>query len=321
MTIVTNSQLKDFRRCRRRWWLAWYRKLALPESFIGNRATGLRVHRALEAYYVPEGQVPVDPRDALERILVEDWTALSQRANARMDEAQVTELSDQFQKAAGLERAMIEGYIQWLEETGADANLEVVASEAVLTKDIEIDHHPVTIAGLIDARVRRISDNVRLLIDHKTVDNFKTPQATLPLNTQMLHYHLLEWLNTPDGETRCDGALYNMLRRVKRTVRANPPFYDRVEIRHNQLELESYRRHLTATARGIIYTTEALDAGMEHHDIVPPNPTMDCSWDCDFFAVCGMFNDGSRAEDALTNLYQQTDPYDRYDHVVLEGQR
>jgi hypothetical protein len=47
--------------------------------------------------------------------------------------------------------------------------------------------------------------------------------------------------------------------------------------------------------------------------------TKDCSWDCDFFNICGMFDDGSRVEDAIADLFEERDPMQRYavDMVVL----
>lgn len=313
--LVTNGQLRTFDRCRRRWWLSWYRRLApADEDHLGVRATGTRVHRALEAYYVPDGETPVDPRDALERVLVEDWTALARRAAERaVDEGALAELSDRFQQAASLERAMVEGYVQWLAETGADAGLRVVASEVTLTADLDVGGRLVRTAALLDTRVVRESDGVRLFLDHKTVGDLKSPLVILSIDRQMLHYHLVEWLATADGEARCDGALYNMLRRVKRTARANPPFYGRAEVRHNPPQLEAYRRHLIAETREILRVTAALDAGADHHDVAPPNPTPQCSWDCDFLPVCVMLDDGSRGEDALAALYVEVDPHARYD--------
>lgn len=316
--VVSNSSLTTWNRCRRKWWLAWYRKLALRHEDPTNlRATGTRIHRALEAWYVPQGQSPVDPRDALERVLVEDWTTIVSSAGERnLDEEGLVALADQFQASAALERAMIEGYFQWITETGADAELEVIAPETVLSANFEVDvngeKRPVRAVGTIDARVRRTTDGVRMALDHKTTADFTGSTATLHMAPQMLHYHMLEWLNTPEGEQRCDGALYNMLRRVKRTARATPPFYQRVEIRHNEHELESYKRRMLAAARDMMRTTDALDAGADHQDVAYPTPTPNCRWDCDFFPVCPLFDDGSRVEDMLSALYLVTDPQTRY---------
>lgn len=317
---ISNGELQSWKRCRRRWWLGWYRGLTLrTEDFVNVRAIGTRIHRALERWYVPEGQPRVDPRDALERVIVEDWTRVTQLARERrMPEEQLADLAHKFGDVNNLERAMIEGYVQWLEETGADAELRVTAPETPIGADLEtvVDgkERPVRVIGLLDVRVRRVTDNRRLFLDHKTVGDLSSPAVTLPLNEQMLHYDLLEFLNSEDGDDRCDGALYNMLRRVKRSARANPPFYGRVEVHHNVTELQSYKRRMLSATADVISATDALDAGQHHLDVAYPSPRSECSWDCDFFAVCNMLDDGSPGvEDMIDMIYRRYDPRDRYD--------
>jgi hypothetical protein len=137
----------------------------------------------------------------------------------------------------------------------------------------------------------------------------------------MLHYMFLELAQANgDGEgDRVDGSLYNMLRKVKRTERAQPPFFSRVEVRHNPYELETYKIHMRATI------DEMLDADRKftilrddptyydsHHALAPPTPAPDCAWSCDFFQVCGMLDDGSRAEDMITQLFKTSEHLDYY---------
>lgn len=314
---ISNSEVQTWKRCRRKWWLAWYRQLALrTETFVGVRSVGDRVHRALERWYVPDGTPRVDPRDALERVIVEDWTKVHELARERdVDELRLAALAREFADSTNLERAMIEGYVQWLQETGADAELRVTASETPLSAPLELpDGRPIAAIGKLDVRVTRVGDDVNLFLDHKTVGDLKAPAVTLPQNEQMAHYHLLEWLSTPDGERRCDGALYNMLKRTKRSARATPPFYDRVEVRHNQHELESYRTRLLAVSRDVLDAIEALDRGDDHLEVVYPSPRGECKWDCDFFAVCNLLDDGSAGvHDMIDVLYHAVDPRDRYD--------
>jgi len=333
--VITQGQVATAQRCWRKWWLGHYRALASNrEDYGGYRATGDRIHRALAAWYVPDPSQRVDPRDALERALVEDWTKLRQQ-HADADGIPLDQLDDnpafaslakKFHDAALLERAMIEGYVEWVAETGADQGLQVIASETPLWADLEVRSEddrwgtftrPFRAVGLLDTRVYRESDGVRMFIDHKTVGDLVGPVAAMPMNQQMKHYHLLEFLNSPEGEARCDGALYNMLRRSKRTDRAKPPFYDRVEVRHNAHELDSWKRQLSAWALEILNRVDRLDAGEHHLDVVPPTPVMGsgpntCRDSCDFFGVCPLFDDGSRVEDAIAAHYVQVDPLERY---------
>lgn len=316
LKLLSNSEVADWNRCRRRWWLTWFRELQLAVPDITSaRSTGNRVHRALAAWYVPEGQDRVDPRDALERAIVEDWTALT--ADSQLSDEQLSHLASTYADATALERAMVEGYFEWLTETGADVNFEVIASETALSHDLMVDMRdgtelPVRLLAKLDVRVKRVSDGARLFVDHKTVQNFAEPRKTLHMDPQMLHYHLLEFLNTAEGEERCDAALYNMLRKVKRSAQAKPPFFDRIEQHHNVHEIKSYRKRVLGAARDIMQAERALAAGADHLEIAYPTPGRDCSFMCDFFAICPMFDDGSRVEDAISSLYRTGDPLARY---------
>jgi hypothetical protein len=324
---LTNSEVAVWQRCRRKWWLAVYRQLTLKQQdFLGHRARGNRVHRALAAWYVPAGQERTDPREALERAIVEDWTAIvaQARAHPAYDEMGLADLSARYNESVSLERAMVEGYMQWVLELGDDAALRVTAPETEVHATIEgkvaDDEVRFRARALLDVRITRVVDGVRLFEDHKTVGNFTDPRKTLHMDPQMLHYHLLEFLNTAEGDTRCDGALYNMLRRVKRTAQAKPPFYERIEVRHNSYEIDAYRRRLLGIARDIMRTEDELNAGADPMSVAYPNPTRDCSWGCDFFPICPMFDDGSRVEDAISALYKVQDPMARYDLVTTNDE-
>jgi hypothetical protein len=319
--LLTNSEVAVWNRCRRKWWLAFYRELAYGQiDYSGPREIGNRVHRALASWYVPEGAAPQDPREALEAAIAQDWVKIEESIRsfgvAGDVEQVLQDRAAKFNQACQLERTMIEGYVEWLQETAQDANLRVTEPEAIIHAKIEgeVAGEKVQFTGLgkLDARVRRASDGVRLFIDHKTTGSLTEPLKTLHMDAQMLHYHLLEFLNSSEGDERCDAALYNMLKKVKRGNTAKPPFFDRVEAHHNPHEIESYRKRLLGAARDIARATRELDAGHEHLSIVYPNPTKNCAWDCDFFVICPMFDDGSRVEDAISAHYHQQDPLARY---------
>lgn len=310
---VSNSELQTFKRCRRKWWLSWHRGLVLrSESPVGVRQVGDRVHRALKYHYVPGGPAnPVAMLDALEREITLD--------RSRLDENTLDDVRMQFEKEADLERIILEGYLQWLQETGSDSEFEVIAPETYLETHL-MDYGPTSVAiiGKLDVRVRRKTDGAHLFIDHKVVGEFTTPVRILTIDEQMKHYHLLELL-TGDGDgKRTAGAIYNMLRRVKRTSRATPPFYKRVEVYHNPHELTTYRQRIQGEIIDILDVTEALHNGDNPHSVAYPSPRRECTYDCPFLQVCPMFDDGSRVEAALSSLYEERDPLDYYLTEMIE---
>lgn len=307
---VSNSEIQTFKRCRRKWWLAWYRGLRLiKESPIGVRQIGTRLHLALKAGYSPGGN-PNMMLEELERIIVIDRSNLGDAAE---------EVRTKFEDEANLQRIMLEGYLEWIAETGIDSELEIIAPEQYIEAALSEFDGLVAIIGKIDVRVRRTTNGAHLFIDHKSVADLVTPTIMLPQDEQMLHYHLLETLILESGDQRADGALYNMLKRVKRTARAKPPFYKRVEVRHNDHELTAYRRRVVGAITDMLDVASNLDAGASHQSVAYPRPTRDCTWDCPFVSICPMFDDNSRVEDMIAQYYVEGDPLDYYQNEVLGG--
>lgn len=315
--VVSNSEVQSFKWCRRNWWLAWHRGLVPKTQNLASPAnTGTRIHAALAAYYVSEGETPVDPLRTLTAAQAEDLAVFQLQA-AELAGVEDQDLSDEreqeLRKAFQLEQAMIEGYVQWLAETGVDAEWEVIGSEMYVEVPLSligyVDYYnAVKLIAKLDARVRsRITGQVRF-IDHKTVGSFIIP--TLGINQQMLHYHLINWLNTGDVAA---GALYNMLRKVKRARNSKPPYYERRAVNHNEHELRTYQDKLRGVIQDMDNVEYWLENGLDHQQAVYPTPNRDCSWKCQFFKICRMFDDGSRVDAAIEDLYEQRDPLSYYE--------
>lgn len=317
---ISQSDLKDFQRCKRRYWLRHVRRLA-PRLHgpVGPLQSGTRVHEALEAFYQPD--MSLDPRQALENAINE---ALSEYATAckAIDVEPDPFVLDKFKKDTDLERAMVEGYFEWLADTGADAYLKVIAAEeqiSVTSDQIGAEMgQPFVVVGKLDARVLDEVTGFTQFVDHKTVQNFAQLLPTLQGDAQMLHYHLLLSILHPNQHV--DGALYNMLRKVKRGPRSKPPYYQRETIIHNADEVESYRLRLIGLITNVIEFEQRVsqlgELGVKM--FAQPTVTRDCSWDCDFFDICGMFDDGSRVEAAVQELFEERDPHARYGPAVLD---
>lgn len=302
---VSNSEIQCFKRCKRKWWLTYCRRLQLRrESPLGVRSIGNRVHACLEIGY-RENTIPR---------LVEIHAKL-----VELDIAEYPEQAEEIRKESDLSAAMVEGYLQWIEETGADEGLTVIAAE----EKVSVEVMPgITIKGKLDLKVLRDIDGAKLFLDHKTVADFTTPTRVLHIDEQMLFYELLEYLDLhvkgEDKSKRTDGGIYNMIRRVKRTKAAKPPFFERMEIRHNIHVLEQFFDRVRAEVKEIQRLRWQLDQGDMH--AAYPSPTKNCSWDCDFFAVCPLFDDPTtNAEGLVEALYQAGDPYARYETTNESG--
>jgi hypothetical protein len=304
----SNSELKTWMRCPRKWWLSYGRMLApTAAKTTGPLAIGNRVHEALATYYAGEW----DREAAL----------ATYKATAQSDVDTTLEtdpFADTKKLMSELElgQIMLEGYFDWVEETGADEMLEIIAPETAIEAPLNIAGDQVHLRGKLDVRVRRKFDDARMFMDHKTCASLDQFNQSAQMETQFLTYQLLErleaWAIGGDDGERADGGIYNLLRKVKRTAQAKPPFYDRIEVRHNDVELRNYYVRVHGVVRQVLNAERALNDGVAHQYVVPPNPTRDCQWDCPFKVVCPMFDDGSRAEDFVNAYYVTIDPDARY---------
>jgi hypothetical protein len=304
---LTNSEMAMARECRRKWYLSTYLRRGKREPDFGKpTGLGTRVHNALEALYDPLRQ-DVDPLQLI-------------RDGVQEDIERFPSYADDIVKEGEMALIMMEGYLQWLAEEGEDMNLELVSSEEGVEVPLPpFDPAKVTLLSKIDSRVRSKLDGSRWAMDHKTVGDLSTPLPLLQIDTQLLTEHLAEFLklSAEVGQEealrqRVDGVFYNMLKKVKRTARAKPPFYKREPVRHNMHELRHHWEHVVAQANEIIRMRERLDAGESHHTVCYPSPGKDCSWKCPFFQLCPMLDDGSDWGAALDDLYEVVDPLARY---------
>lgn len=148
---VTNSELQTLKQCRRSWYLGYYRRLGKRRSDGSERAatTGTLVHDALEMYYK-------DPQRDASKVI--QWF----RARRTTDPEAGT-----YEKEYALADAMIEGYFEWLAETGADQDLTIHAVESKITcpAPSPFDEQDVVLLGKLDLIAER--NDVLYTLDHK----------------------------------------------------------------------------------------------------------------------------------------------------------
>ena len=307
--FVTNSELQAFKACRRKWYLGNHLALSPKvERHVGPLRLGSRVHEALAVHY--------DGGDA-----VAAHTVFIARDRALLTPDLLEDELKQFESESDLGRIMLQGYLEWLGETGADQGLTVVATETKLSAPLDgyalLDGfgRPIHLLGKLDLRVRREMDGAVLFLDHKTTKSFADVFGTMVLNEQFLTYQLLERLDLlarQDDSPPATGSLVNVLRKVKRTASAKPPFYAREEVHHADVELRNFWHRVHAEVADLLAAEAALAAGTDHRRVCYPRPSRDCTWSCDFVAVCHMFEDGSDADRFLAERFVAYDPLARY---------
>lgn len=297
---VSNSEIQTFKDCRRKWWLAYDRKLKPKNVRVsGPLALGSRVHNALEEFYENDTD------------LVEAYTELVEKDKivALTEGLDIEELESE----AEMGRIMLEGYLEWLGEEGIDADYDIISNEQTLVMPIPIPGKNVELQGKLDMRVRRKSDGTRLIRDFKTVgQSFDQFTSTLHLNEQVLTYLTLEAYHNTEND-RSDGAIFTLFKKNKRTARAKPPFYAQEEILHNVFTLRSFWLRLYGVVNDLMNVKEAIEQGEDHRLVAYPRPSGDCRWKCEFFSICHMIDDGSDYEDAIADHFQVGNPNERYE--------
>lgn len=323
MIGISQSEMNTWARDPRKWFILYYLGYApAAESATGTRQLGTRIHTSLEGYYGYQ----LDPLLVLKAIY-----AIEMRGNP--------EAEAELRKEYALADIMISGYLEWLEETGKDANLKVVAVETDLT---------VPLPGVPGVGLRSRMDQVNLdetdgtlrFMDYKTADNFERHNL-LELDPQMPFYSLVQHLvvaGQPNAPVVAGGQI-TTLRRVKRTQRAQPPFYerhvfyfnqDKVRATYNRVvrlctEIMEARGHLDWIAQQNGATSlEFAAADQRIYDMLNeyqqsrlrPVPIIsDCRWSCPLASgLCAMMDDGSDWIRAVAQgeHWKKVDPYAYY---------
>lgn len=302
----TNSELKQFKRCRRKWWLGSYRQLRwMYEPRTGPLQIGTRLHTWMETYF----NAGVDAA----------WDQLHEQVAG--DCELYPEDADQIIKDADLVSAMAEGYIEWSEENGSDEDYDILANEIMVEVPMP-GMEAVYLLGKLDQLVLKRSTREVFFRDWKTVADFSRTRLLIN-DEQMLHYMLLlRMLANQPGDvltaeqreyaTAAVGAVYAQFRKVKRTARAKPPFYQHTIVRHNAETVGAYFDRVWEEIVDVLTLEAKLQAGGNARALAYPNPTRDCSWDCQFQTVCHMFDDGSDVESVLAAQYETVSPLERY---------
>lgn len=256
-------------RCPRKWNWSYIQGLR-PVERSENLDLGTAVHRVLQEHY-RGGDWSV----AYDSILTEEQAMEFPHFDLKLFEA------------------MCEGYFEWLAETGSDAYLTPVMIEEQLEMDLGVIRgRHVTLHGTIDL-VHANPDGQFFLMDHKTTASFEAlANRRMQLSFQLQTYSLL--LEHHWGQP-ASGAIYNMLRKVKRTGSAKPPFFMREMVAFNKYQRASFKTQLLAVVDSLL---RAEDESINYAVV-----DQDCTWKCPFLSICAMQDDGSDIEGALNDLY------------------
>jgi hypothetical protein len=318
MITISNSEISMWLRCRRKWFVSYYLGYQpASEEVTGHRILGTRVHTALEGHY-GYGLDPLAVLGVLYQIELDASPEFEAELLAERD----------------LASAMIEGYIEWAAETGADAGLRVISTEAEVTVPLP-GVEGVELRAKLDQRVLSEETGLVLFHDWKTSATFDKHEI-LALDPQFRFYSMIERLAAAGDGPRASGGMLTTLRRVKRSDKSRPPYYRRDEFRYDPETINSTLAKAQRVGYEIRKARQSLDwaytegqgdidlVNLVQRSLFPPTPILrDCDWSCPFVNLCPMMDDGSDWAGVLTGSgsFKQDNPYAYYSDDPLRRVR
>lgn len=323
MSIISHSDIKRFKRCRRKFhWASRLGRYLRPKTVQPAFYLGSAVHHALEVYY-GEGEDPVQAvrewcQDKLEEFEEEYNLTSSKREELEEDQE--------------LAEGMLEHYKEWAPQVDSDYFSNVVETEKEGTVDIPGTDHQ--FLYIIDGLVQ---DEMGLywIMEHKTASRMQTDH--LDQDEQILKYI---WAAQKDLGVDIAGVVYTIL---KKKVPSEPrvlkdgslskaknqsvtysAYKQAVKDHHDGEIPEEYRDILQHFKKGgndfffrdaitrsrteIEEAEERLVA--ETKDMtgdfrVYPNPTKACQWDCSYTVPCRLKSLGQDYEAELQHNFEQ----------------
>jgi hypothetical protein len=218
-------------------------------------------------------------------------------------------LSEDWAKTFKMLDAMAGHYTRWV-ETGETMSEKVLAVELPMEVRFgTFNGYEVILTGKVDRWTVDTFTDQNLLIDLKTCVAF---QSGMTHHFQLLTYALMMRMA---HKVKIDRLITEQCKKVLGTSTAKPPFVQRIEMFVNDEMLNRHKLHLEKIigdmtvliaeydAEQALYTGEDENPSLYNPNFYP-NPTSDCSWECEFIPVCCQMDDGSDFGYTLERSYR-----------------
>lgn len=316
--MIRTSERRDFKRCVQRWHWGWRQGLR-PFRDSNPLWFGIGIHEALAGWYLPGLKRGPHPAAAWKKYIRDESVRLSTIDWGTEDEKRVNLLD--------LGEEMMVNYV---DTYGNDDHTHTVAIEQPFQVSIFDPDDPDTLlaifAGTFDGVYRDLNTNELWLWEHKTCAALQTNH--LPMDDQAGGYWLVadtvlreKGLIGPDEFI--SGIMYNFLVKRHRDTRDRnevglslnkdgsvsknqpSPLFHRVPVERTPAERETQLRRLADELKVMQHFR-----GKDHLPLIK-NPTKDCSWDCSFYKMCQLHEQGEDGDwRAFKDVsFSRRDPY------------
>ena len=293
---MSSSEEVTFKTCR----LAHHFQYVLgwqPVVTNSKLSTGIGFHEVMEVLYKTGGDV-----DAM-RARYEEWKderwAEYEAAGEDSDILAKAKFGDQTE----LVWAMVENYLDWLEETGADDEWETVSVEEKLL--VQVPGASTVLPCKLDLLQRHKETGLLRVVDFKTRDKFYTDTAGYQLGEQNGNYMLAVFAVYGEWPTE---MAYREVRKQRKTNRSKPPYVREIAVVVTKDEaLYRAREYVETSHQAVLAHEGALE--------IIANPSSCCGgWKNDWREPCLKVHQGMTPLEALeaSSKYAPKDPYARY---------
>jgi hypothetical protein len=322
VVLLRTSERTSFVRCRQQWWWAYVKGLSSKAAKPALRFGDL-YHQSLAAYYQPGTKRGPHPAKTFAR--------LYRKEARRTSGFGIRDVNEEWQDAGDLGVEMLEMYV---EEYGRDPEIEVIYPEHPFWYRLkDLTGQTIYYVGRFDAVVRYMGRVA--IFEHKTAQSIS--DEYLQMDEQAGSY----WAFGPSylrkkgilpADEILDCILYNFSRKAKRDVRPTnesghflnqdgtvskrqpPPYFERIEIFRDAPDRKRIVRRIRA---------QAWEMRLSREGKLPiyKNPTRDCPWQCQFFAMCELHETGANWKEIARQNFTLEDPYAEYKEDLREARR
>lgn len=323
--ILRSTERSDFLRCQQRWQWAWRYGLVTP-NISEALWFGIGIHKALAYYYQPGKKRNLDFIDVWRDYCANDADSLQLKEEV---------FQDRYFELVFLGETMLEEYHKFY---GGDLDWDIIATEEIFRLPIirdwyTPDENPTSVEDKITAwymsawdAVYRDADGIYWLLETKTRKQIKL--GFLPLNNQGGSYYaaanlILKERGLLSKNENIGGVNYNFLRKaLPSTKPRDAEGYvlnkdgSRSKVQPAALFVrefvektpnESYRQ-----VRRMAQEVDQMNLLREKFITPTKNPTDDCEWDCAFFQMCQLHEQGSDWRQFMNDVYVRKNPYENY---------
>lgn len=314
---LRTSERKQFRRCPQRWY--WeYRQGLKPLKLADALWFGIGIHEALARWYLPGTERGEHPTNTWLQYCEDEYRNIA--LDSDFDEREYVE-------ATFLGETMLNG---WVNTFGRDEQWEVISPEKrfqFLIKDPRTKNSPlVEYDGTFDLVYRDLADDIIKLAEWKSAKDFSILK-TLSLEDQATSYipaatHILRQEGLLSEKERIEGILYGVLRKAmpddrptdsagyalnqngSRSKKQPQPLFHREFIERTLGQQKKQIERIQAEYL-------AMEAMKKKELPIFKNTTRDCYWECPFFTMCELDEQGKdeEVEDFMEWVFTRQDPY------------